>query len=257
MENKDKNSVSVKLFIFGTLGLVLFVLGFVIIGGIIMMSGSGTQNGNNSTMVKTLKKSEMLDTEIVKEKDPNMFVTRASNQRQKVDYPTVSFINPQTGPTDAPVTIIEFANYNCPFCAEVESVIKDLISKYEGKINFVWKDLPVSHLQTSATLAAQGALCAGEQGKFWEYHDLLFANQQFFSLEKLMEFAGNLNLDVDNFTNCVESNKMLPRIEKSIQEADDLNISGTPHFYINKQEISGAAEQEDFERVIEIELNRQ
>lgn len=245
-------NAQVKLFLWGSVGLiVLAAIGFIAGSSLLLFNPRSSKD-------KKITNNDGITTKTVLQKEtsgPDPLITKAS-ERQKVTYPPITFIDPQLGPQDAPITIIEFSDFSCPYCADAQSTLGQLFVQYPNQIRLVWKNLPITQLHPSAGIAAEAALCAGEQDKFWEYHDLLFANQDYFTNDVLINFAKELNLNTNSFSSCLESGKMTPRVEKTIQEAKDLLISGTPHFYINKQEISGAAELEDFVRIVEVELKK-
>lgn len=240
----------VKIFIYGASSLIILGLISIVFSSMFFLSSGSEQTTDSTTNI-----NNKIITENNTSENPNMFITKAP-QRQKVMYPTVSFIDPQLGKQDAPITIIEYSDFNCAYCAQVQQTLSQLFIEYPDQIRLVWKSLQVKQLHPTAEAAALAALCAGEQDKFWEYHDLLFENQDDFTKDMLITFAEKLGLNTDNFANCLESETMLPRIKKTIQEAEDLNITGTPHFYINQQEITGAADLEEFERIIDVELER-
>jgi len=253
-QSESQISPQVKFFFWGSTGLIILAaLGFVVtLIAFLFMSNSTSEESLDVGNYNTLPKAKS-----VEKASPtsDMLVTKAP-ERQKIIYPTITFIDPQIGEKDAPVTIIEYADFNCVYCAEVQPVLVELLQKYKGKIRLVWKNLPITGLHPTSFMAAEAALCAGEQDRFWEYHDELFANQGYFTSDMIVEFAESVNINVDEFSSCLESNKMAPRVEKSMQEAEDLLIDGTPHFYINEQEISGVADVDDFSRIIDIELGR-
>lgn len=245
---KEKNNPKVKIFIYGAIGLITLGLVSIVSGSMLLLSSGRKQTTSTATDINSKILAENNNSQ-----NPNMLVTKAPG-RQKVMYPPISFIDPQLGKQDAPITIIEYSDFNCAYCANVQQTLAQLFMEYPDQIRLVWKSLPVKQLHPTAEISASAALCAGEQDKFWEYHDMLFKNQDYFTNDMLINFANEVGLNTDSFSNCLASETMMPRIKKTIQESEDLNITGTPHFYINQQEIPGAAELEDFERIIDVEL---
>ena len=163
--------------------------------------------------------------------------------------------DPVLGTAEAKVNIIEFGDFECIYCAEVAVTIKKVINENPGKIRLVWKDFPIpSH--TNAQAAAEAAQCAARQGKFWQYHDLLWQNQADFSIGNLSNLARVAGLNLADFETCLNGDEALFALKKDTDEANDLLISGTPHFYINSQELLGAVKFEDFTRIINVELNK-
>jgi protein-disulfide isomerase len=160
------------------------------------------------------------------------------------------------GNPDAPVTLVEFSDFHCPFCGQAYPTLKKLLAKYEGKLKLVYRDLPLEEIPSWVVDSPEAARCAGEQGMFWEYHDLLFENQERFGEEVFKEFAERLKLDADAFATCLNSGKFKRSIEADYQEAVRLGATGTPYFFINGMPVGGVRSLEDFEKLIEAELAR-
>jgi protein-disulfide isomerase len=168
---------------------------------------------------------------------------------------TVEDHDPSRGPKDAPVTIVEFSEYQCPFCARVTPTLKGLEQKYAGKIRLVYKDFPLqNHLQ--APKAAEAAHCAGDQGKYWELHDRLFANQQQLQVPQLKEHAGALKLDQAAFDQCLDSGKHAAIVQQDFDYGTKLGVGSTPTLYINGRIVTGAQPPAVFEAIIDDELAR-
>jgi protein-disulfide isomerase len=150
--------------------------------------------------------------------------------------------SPARGPENAPVTIVIFSDFQCPFCAKAERTIADLEAAYPGKLRFVFKNHPLP-FHASAKLAAKAALAAGEQGKFWAYHDTLFVNQgRGGALDQalLEDYAGDLGLDLARFRRSMGSEALDAAIEADIAEVKRLTIRGTPTYFVNGRRIIGA-----------------
>lgn len=159
---------------------------------------------------------------------------------------------PSIGNKNAKVTIIEFSDFQCPFCKEAHPIIKQMLQSYGNDVRFVFKHLPLS-IHRQAFSAAQAAFCAGEQGKFWQYHDALFASEDL-SPEALDKFATGLNLDILKFKSCLKSENSRNAVLKDTQEAKKLGIDGTPAFIINGKLFHGILSFENFKTIIESEL---
>src|SRR6266481_9937514 len=159
------------------------------------------------------------------------------------------------GNPKAPVMIVEFSDYQCPYCHSVEPTVKEVLTKYGDKVSLSYRDFPLTAIHSQAMIAAEASRCAEEQGKFWEYHDQLFTASK---LEKdsLIEYARNLKLDDKQFESCLTSEKYKADIEKDTQDGRKAGVSGTPGFFINGVEISGAKPKDEIERVIDDELGR-
>lgn len=147
--------------------------------------------------------------------------------------------DPSLGPKDAPITIVEFADYECPFCAEAVPMVKQLLEDNPGSIRFVLRDFPLEHIHPNAFKAAEAANCAADQGKYWEMHDLLFSSQDELTEEKFIEHATELQLDTAQFTECLSSGKYIDEIRHDMHEGREYQVNGTPTFFINGQRLIG------------------
>jgi len=159
---------------------------------------------------------------------------------------------PSIGDKNAKVTIIEFSDFQCPFCKEVHPVIKQVLQNYGNDVKFVFKHLPLS-IHRQAFSAAQAAFCAGEQEKFWQYHDALFSSEDL-SAGTLDNIAARLNLDTLKFKSCIKSDNSRNAVLRDLQEAKKLGIDGTPAFIINGKLFRGVLSFEDFKNIIGDEL---
>jgi protein-disulfide isomerase len=162
--------------------------------------------------------------------------------------------SPARGAADAPVTIVEFSDFHCPFCRKVQPVLTELLSRYGDRVRLVYKDFPIDNLHPQARAAAEAARCAGEQGKFWEYHDRVYAGPTDGSPAALRAMAEAVGLILRVFDECQSSRKYQAAVQKDLQEGAGLGITGTPGFFINGRFLSGAQPIEAFVRVIEEEL---
>ena len=160
------------------------------------------------------------------------------------------------GPKDAPVTIVEFSDFHCPFCRNVVATLKEVLKQYEGRVKWVYRDFPIANLHPQAPRAAEAARCAGEQGKFWEYHDLLFDSQTQTTTADFKGFAEQLKLDPKSFGQCLDSAKHQAAVEADIQDGARLGVTGTPTFFINGRMLVGAQPMENFKKIIEAELQQ-
>lgn len=158
------------------------------------------------------------------------------------------------GKAGAPVTIVEFSDYQCPYCKSVQPTLTAVLKKYDGKVKLAFRDLPLRTNHPNAQTAAEAARCAGEQDKFWEYHDLLFANQSRLDASGLLERARALQLDEKEFESCVSSGKYKAEIEQDLQDALRAGVQGTPGFFINGIYLNGAQPAEAFDKAITREI---
>lgn len=171
----------------------------------------------------------------------------------RYDVPSEGF--PSIGPEDAPIVIVEFSDFQCPFCKRFnDDTFKQLMDAYPGKIRFVYRHLPLTSIHPEALPAAEATMCANEQNSFWAYHDKLFENQDKLGRELYMEIAGSLNLDITAFENCLGTGKYKELIQQDSDFAVKLGIQSTPTFFINGLALVGAQPLEAFKQTIDMEL---
>jgi protein-disulfide isomerase len=160
------------------------------------------------------------------------------------------------GSRPAPVTIIEFSDFSCPFCRQAEPILDALLVKFQGKLNLAYRDFPLRKIHPRAELAAEASRCAEDQGTFWEYHDLLFANADRLTRDGLLDYARKLSLDEVRFISCLDTGQRKPQVEQDLQDGARAGVSVTPAFFINGVFIAGAESTSSFEAIIESELAR-
>lgn len=161
--------------------------------------------------------------------------------------------DPSRGPAGAPVTIIEFTDYECVACRQYHEAAEKLRQSYPDGIRWVSKDFPLEPHE-GARKAAEAARCANEQGKFWEYRNMLFANTGKFDPERLLAMASDLGLDMEPFKECYESGKYEKQVAKNLKEGQNIGITSTPSFVVNGKLVPGGPPVEEFKRIIEEEL---
>lgn len=159
------------------------------------------------------------------------------------------------GPATAPVTIVEFSDYQCPFCRRAHPTVEQLLADYGDKIRFVYRDYPLN-FHPRAVPASVAARCAADQGKFWEYHNNLMVNQGDLSDTDLSKRAADLGLDEAEFATCTTEKRHEDAIQASFEDGAALGVTGTPAFFINGRAIVGARPVADFKQVIDDELSR-
>jgi len=160
---------------------------------------------------------------------------------------------PSRGPQNAPIVLVEYTDYQCPYCSRVQPTIKALMERYDGQIRHVFKNLPLP-IHSQAQLAGEASLCAQDQDKYWEFHDWLFSNQRTMTREKMVAQAGELGMDVELFDACIEQKTHAVAVSNDAKEARSFGITGTPGFLINGRVLSGAQPLDAFEVVINEEL---
>ena len=158
------------------------------------------------------------------------------------------------GDPNAPVIVVEFSDFQCPFCKKTQDTLKNVLTKYKGQVKLAFLDFPLREIHPQAELAAAGARCAGEQGKFWEFHDALFADQSKMKEADLAAHAQALALDEKSFQSCLASGKFKSKIEADVQQGSKLGVTGTPAFFVNGVFLSGAQPQAEFEKMIDRQL---
>jgi len=166
----------------------------------------------------------------------------------------VAAIGPSKGPADARVTIVEFSDFECPFCSRALPVLKMIVDRYPDDVRLVYRHLPLERIHMRARPAAEASLCADEQGKFWAYHDVLFANAKALSDEDLKQYAQDLDLDVAAWSQCREEGTTSVRVDADIEAAQAVGITGTPAFVVNGVLLSGSRPFQEFVEVIEAAL---
>ena len=162
---------------------------------------------------------------------------------------------PARGPADAPIVMIEYTDFQCPFCTRVQPTLDALMKRYDGQIRHVFKNLPLP-MHAEAQLAGAASLCAQDQGKFWEYHDWLFANQRTLNRDSMVAKSGDFGMDVEVFTECIDRGAYIATVRADMAEANSFGITGTPGFLINGRVLTGAQPIEEFEAIIDSELQR-
>jgi protein-disulfide isomerase len=159
------------------------------------------------------------------------------------------------GPANAPITIVEFSDFECPYCGGVEDALRQLTSRFPTQIRLAYRDFP-SDFHSRAEPAAEASRCALAQGKYWPYHDLLFDNQQHLTSSDLSKYAVQLDLDPKKFDECVAHKTYAADIQHDLDEGQELGITGTPAFFVNGIVLRGAVPLEEFAALIGRELQR-
>ena len=173
-------------------------------------------------------------------------------QYVRYDVPSEGFY--ALGPDDAPITIIEFSDYQCPFCRRWhDEVYEQLLAEYPGKIKFVYRNLPLTSIHSDAQSAAEAAMCAGEQNAYWQFHDKLLSSE-ILGTGAYTQYAQDLNLDMLAFDACVTTQKYKDAIQADSDFALNLGVRSTPTFFINGLAIVGAQPLDVFKQVIDKEL---
>ena len=160
---------------------------------------------------------------------------------------------PSFGPDNAKVTIVEFSDFQCPYCTRAASVVHQIKEKYGDKVRFVFRQFPLP-FHGDARLAAQAALAAHQQGKFWEFHDLLFANQKALTRPSLMDYAKQVNLNVPQLEKALEDKSLEAQVDADVKLGEEVNVSGTPTVFINGKRVANPTEFEPVAKLIDAAL---
>lgn len=162
---------------------------------------------------------------------------------------------PSKGPDNAPIKIVEFSDFECPFCGRVNPTLKQVQDTYGDKVQIEFRQFPLA-IHSNAKKAGEASLCAADQGKFWEMHDAMFADQRNLTVDGLKGMAEKIELDTDAFAKCLDSGKYGDKVDEDMAEGSRAGVSGTPAFFVNGRFISGAVPFDVFSEVIDDELRR-
>lgn len=254
MDDKEPESVSIKKSTFNKLiiGVVVGAVLSAFFGGYIL----GTETTQSSeTVIKNAKDAADKTSSKQPQSNPSSTIISVSLDD-----------DPVKGDPNAPITIVEFSDFQCPFCARFFTTTLPLIEKNyieTGKVKFVYRDFPLPDIHQNAIPAAIAAECADEQGMFWEYHDKIFENQLLWQdLDKqnvvstFEQFAKELGLDTESFNTCLESAKYLDEVQNDLNDGVSYGVTGTPGFFIGNEKIgytmvSGAQPYASFEQLLD------
>jgi predicted DsbA family dithiol-disulfide isomerase len=160
------------------------------------------------------------------------------------------------GPVDAPITIMSFSDYQCPYCIRSEPVLAEVLARYPEQVRLIHRHFPLDNIHPYARPAAEAAMCADEQGRFWEYHDAIFARSGRLTDESVAEIGSELGLDLEAFGTCVEERRYAEFVSDDMEAGRSAGVTGTPAFFINGIPLKGARDADQLSRVIEAELAR-
>jgi protein-disulfide isomerase len=185
-------------------------------------------------------------------KEANFVVKLDEPEQPKVN---VEAVGPSKGPKDAPVTIVEFSDFQCPFCSKVEPTITRIMADYAGKVRVVFRDYPLP-FHEHAEKAAEASHCAEDQGKYWEMHDAMFEHQDQLAIDGLKKLAESAGLDAAKFASCLDGGSERAKVDANAAAGTAAGVNGTPHFFVNGHSLSGAVPYEDFKKMIDKELDK-
>lgn len=163
---------------------------------------------------------------------------------------------PQKGPADAPVTIVEFSDFECPFCSRVLPTLQQVEENYGDSVRMVFRQFPLNSIHPRAQKAAEASLCADDQGKFWEMHDAMFEEQKSLAVDQLKEKAARIGLDAEAFAGCLDSDKFASQVAADLQAGAAAGVTGTPAMFINGRFLNGAVPYDQLAKIVDEELAR-
>jgi len=209
-------------------------------------------NGRFLSGLQTLDAvAEVIDDEL---RRAGASVERVAFEPTRIDVDADGY--PAKGPTDAPVTIVEFSDFQCPFCSRLLPSLRQVVEEYGNQVRVVFRQFPLSSLHPDAQKAAEASLCANEQGMFWEMHDAMFENQQALGVEQLKATARSLGVDGTDFDSCLDSGRFAAEVAADLQAGRAIGVNGTPALFINGRFLSGAKPFEDIAELVDDELRR-
>ncbi|HEY5736479.1 MAG TPA: DsbA family protein [Nitrosopumilus sp.] len=256
--NHDNQKISVKKSTFN--GLIVGII--ILVGVAAFFAGSYASNSNQISEEDLDDAIAKLELKILQ----NQLPTKQPSAPVKISVDD----DPIIGNPDAPITIVEFSDFQCPFCARFHTqTLPLIIEEYieQGKVKLVFRDFPIQSIHPNALPASVAAECANEQNKFKEMHDVLFENQNEWNkletvdaLSLFNQYATEIKLDEEQFDSCLSSGKYIPEIKKDLDDGRDYGVSGTPGFFIGNDELGyvelkGAQPFESFKKIIDAQLD--
>ena len=260
INQNNKGEISVKKSTFN--GLLIGII--ILVGVAAFFAGSYTSNLNSNQISTTDLDEAMakLELKLLQNKLP----TKQAAEPVKISVDD----DPIIGDPNAPITIVEFSDFQCPFCARFHTqTLPSLLVEYieQGKVKIVFRDFPIQSIHPNALPASVAAECANDQNKFREMHDALFENQNNWNkletidaLSLFSQYASDMQLDQESFDSCLNSGKHIPEIQNDLNDGRDYGVSGTPGFFVGNDqigfvELKGAQPFESFKKVIDAQLN--
>ena len=238
---EDEDTITFKRSHFYSALSVLTFLGGLFIGYIIWGSGLILSGSGSKSVAADQSQGPVVEAPVT-----------AQPKYVRYDIPTEGHYS--IGPDNAPITIVEFSDYQCPYCKRwYEQVYTPLMNAYPGKIRLVYRNLPLTSIHPDAQAAAEAAMCAGEQGVYWQYHDKLFGGSSLGS-NIYNQYAQELNLDLKKFDDCIRANKYQQAIQADSDFALNLGVQSTPTFFVNGLAVVGAQPMNVFTQIIDKEL---
>lgn len=235
-QNNNKGSIfdqmdSKTTFIVGvvTAILALGTLGFVLLGSCMLTGGCSAAGPNGNAAVADNTGNAGNTGNNAPSPTPNQ---PSAGQQPSGEVPGIQDDDHIRGAADAPVTLIEYSDFECPFCGRFVPTVEQVLDEYDGQVKVVYRHFPLNSIHPQAEPAAEAAECAGEQGQFWEFHDALFENQNQLGPDYYTQLAGELGLNTSSFQDCLDSDRMMQKVRQDLQEGQAAGVTGTPGSFI-------------------------
>lgn len=221
---------------------VLVVIAFLIFGSAVLFYYRRIMNGED---LSYLARAEQFT-------QSTALAGKTSGKTEVPQDTVVTADDPAIGNANAPITVVEFLDFECPFSAQAFPFIREAATKNPEKIRLIIRDLPLDDVHPNARLAAEAAGCANDQKRFWAYHDKLFQNQQALDRDSLIRYAEQVGLDTGAFTACLESGKFRAEVQEDYEAAVAAGAVGTPTFYINGKKFQGIIPEEVWVQLVQV-----
>jgi len=247
-DEKKENYSSQNL----SIPISIIIAGLIIAGAIILNSGK-IDIGKIFNTVKQTKQTA----QVLPDSNSNSQNQLPQDKQAKAETFNITEDSHIRGSLNAPITLVEFSDFECPFCAKHYPTLKKILDDYNGKVKLVYKHFPLS-FHPNSQKAAESSECANEQGKFWEYHDKMFESlsASSYSIANFKQWAKDLGLNTKKFNDCLDSDKYAQKVQIDLQEGKEKGVNGTPATFINGQLVSGALPYDSFKQTIDSLLNQ-
>jgi len=163
--------------------------------------------------------------------------------------------DPQTGPQDADITIVEFGDFMCPHCADSALSVRTITAEYPNRVRYIFRDFPIEDLHPGSTQIHIAGECAKEQGKFWPFHDKVFQNQESITAENISAYVAQVGINIKDFDECIASGRYDNEVARDVSDGREAGVYGTPTFFFNGRKIEGAVPYEVLKQMVDIVLS--
>jgi len=235
--NREKNSFM--------LGLISAIAAISLVGFVVMVFAYFQKNSVDSAKAN---KTEDVNLGVSAKKPSPAAPAEGPGELAEIKITDEDHIR---GNKNAPITLVEYSDFQCPYCSRFHDTMEQVMKDFPNDVRWVYKHFPLESIHPYARIAAEASECASEQGKFWEYHDELFANQVNFSADYFSAAAKKLGLNSSKFDQCLSSGKYAARVNSDFQAGQSIGVRGTPGSYINGQALGGAVPYSQLKSMIE------